>query len=314
MAGTLSCVLRFHDYAHLNILDLALASLGAQSFRAIELIIVGQNLTADQKAILENKAATLFKKTLPERSVKVVDLPNPEKKDLRSAALNLGLRNCMGSYLAFLDFDDVLEPDAYQFLTTKLIANPQAALASGKCLVEFGTLRSGRFDSSDELEPFSWGRTLADFYSENFLPIHSFVLNRSNIETADLYFDEDMDLSEDYAFLLRLSSKYTFDFSGHPTLVARYRCFENRPSSNPSLAKGELTAKQNEQRKQTEARLAAIKNSLGIKSPNFSELSPRPSRISPLRSVVTKKLRQFPSIRDKVVSMAGLFGIKPRKF
>jgi hypothetical protein len=60
---------------------------------------------------------------------------------------------------------------------------------------------------------------------DNFIPIHSFLLDRYRIDQSELVFVEGMNCLEDYELLLRLVSKYDFDFHllSHPVCEYRIR-------------------------------------------------------------------------------------------
>lgn len=130
--------------------------------------------------------------------VKVKDL-----KAKRGAPLNIGLRQAMESvgaketYLSFLDDDDIVYP---QFLAT-LISEAQR---TSKTLV-YGA----SFKKIDSLQPepaFSFRPTL-ELFVNNFIPINSYVLNLKQLNKNPVYFDESLDVLEDWKFLLELVLK-----------------------------------------------------------------------------------------------------------
>ena len=311
-----SCVVRCHDFSNLRILELALQSLGNQQHPNIEVILVGQNLSRPQIAEFEKKSQMYFVKGLSSRTIKIVDVANPHKKDLRAKALNEGIAQATGTYLGFLDFDDVLLPHAYTFLIKRLEAKPQCVLSAGKCVIEFGSLVNSAFHVRETVAGFAWAKGISDFYSENFLPIQSYLIAKNRVRQEDLIFDEDMDFLEDYAFLLKLSSKYDFDWGGLNNEVARYRSFDEILATNPSMQTNDLSPEQRTRKERGEAKVKALKQRLPARMTiaEIEKLVPARVKVSPLRSAVTTRLNQFPSLKEKVVWIAGIFGIKPRKY
>jgi hypothetical protein len=98
-----------------------------------------------------------------------------------------------------------------------------AAIAVGGCRVAKTSQKSDHWYISTKETPFTVGRNRYDLFCDNFIPIHSYVIDREVVNTSDLYFDDEMPPLEDYDFLLRLGSKYEFDFSKLDTFVCEYR-------------------------------------------------------------------------------------------
>ena len=68
-------------------------------------------------------------------------------------------------------------------------------------------------------------RSRADLFIDNFIPFHSYVLDRDRIPPHLLEFDETLDRLEDYEFLVKLAVSVPFDFKnqGHPVCEYRIR-------------------------------------------------------------------------------------------
>jgi hypothetical protein len=62
----------------------------------------------------------------------------------------------------------------------------------------------------------------ADLFSENFIPIHTYVIDRAAVDPSYMLFDTHLSANEDYLFLLRLASEYEFDFGLQGTAVGEY--------------------------------------------------------------------------------------------
>lgn len=220
LANSLHVIVRFHDSRRIRELDRALFSLAHQNYRPITVHIVTQRFSRDELNAVEACAARYS--SLPEPASFVVsnfDSPNP--LDGRSALINIGLRaSDKGRFFAFLDYDDVIYPEAYQ----TLIAN----LQSGDAAIAFGGIACKGAQVSDAAiivdtrERRFKGACLLDLFQDNFCPIHSFVVDRSKTSEAELFFNERLQRAEDYDFLLRICAKYKSDFSLIDTVIGDY--------------------------------------------------------------------------------------------
>ncbi|MBL7555559.1 MAG: glycosyltransferase [Bdellovibrionaceae bacterium] len=140
--------------------------------------------------------------SLSEREkIKLVNLGHLKAK--RGAPLNIGLKLAMEAaqereaYLAFLDDDDIVYP---QFLATLV----SEAARTGKTLV-YGA----SFKRVDDAEPeFAFGyRPTMELFVNNFIPINSYVLSLNNLKKDPVYFDESLEVLEDWKFLIELVLK-----------------------------------------------------------------------------------------------------------
>lgn len=217
---TLSVVIRTHKIERLSFLDEALFSLAVQNYEDVEIVVLVQNGNAE----FINSVKDLFEKMSFSNSIKyfVHSINVPQSTDGRSVLLNKGIEISTGRFLAFLDDDDVVYQNGYTLLIQKLV-DTNAAIAVGGCrtakVYEEG---DARYITTKET-PFAWGRNKFDLVKDNFIPIHSYIIDRRKVEVADLYFDADFSLLEDYDFLLRLAAKYDFDFSCLDSYVCEYR-------------------------------------------------------------------------------------------
>lgn len=136
---------------------------------------------------------------------------NPEDSfvlaDERAKNLNLGLEAATGTYVAFLDDDDLWLTEHLSLLIGQLEENPQHAWAYGLCCLDYeeGPPEAGYLVR--KALPFHHKAfSLAKLWDENYLPIHSFILHRNRLKSPELLsFDESLCRREDYLFLLKLS-------------------------------------------------------------------------------------------------------------
>jgi len=311
----ISVLIRIHCYTDLGLLEEAVASVAVQDYADLEIVLLAQNASEAELQTLHHILRRLFLEQHPGGSVQIHNLKVDPPKDSRSALLNLGLKTATGAFLAFLDFDDLLKVGAYTSLVQSL-GKSQAVLAAGGATVVYSSKVNGQWKLGKEISPFSWGQGLADLFKENFIPIHSFVLNRSLIDENDLFFDESLVLCEDYDFLLRLAAKYRFDFSLLKSNFAIYRAREDGSNTNPSFS---LNPSSKER-----ALLAAANAAITYrKSELVSKMSPamraslektsKKVLIGP-RAKIGDFLKRFPQLKERLGSLARKVGIKERKF
>ena len=219
-ANSLHIIVRFHDSKRIRELDRALFSLAHQNYRPITVHIVTQRFSQEESRAVENCFAKYS--SLPDPAAFVIsNFDSPDPLDGRSALINIGLRaSAMGRFFAFLDYDDVIYPEAYQSLIGKLLSG-DAAIAFGGIACKSCHVSDAAIVVASRERRFK-GDCLLDLFHDNFCPIHSFVVDRAKTSEADLFFSERLHRAEDYDFLLRLCTKYKSDFSLIDTVVGDY--------------------------------------------------------------------------------------------
>jgi glycosyltransferase involved in cell wall biosynthesis len=217
---TLSTIMRFHRRERLGFLEEALFSLSIQSWRELEVVIVIQNgdeqIERDIDEIINRQpwpAAPRYK---------ILTINFPPGVDGRSTLLTRGIQEATGRYLAFLDDDDLVYQHGYKTLIQQLKQSGCAVAVGGCRTAKVQNVARSWYVQTKET-PFAWGRTRNDLLRDNFIPIHSYVVDRLHIDPRELYFDDELPPLEDYDFLLRLCTKYEFDFSKLETPVCEYR-------------------------------------------------------------------------------------------
>lgn len=217
---TITTVIRFSMRERLIFLDEALFSLAIQFWPELETVIVVQN--GDDE--LARKIEELIKQQpwpAPPR-YKICSVKIPDGVDGRSALLNRGIKEAGGRFLAFLDDDDVVYQHGYATLIQQLMSGGHA-IAVGGCRRAKIAHETDHWFVRVKDNPFAWGKSKYDLFRTNFVPIHSYVIDRSRIGEFELYVDESLSKHEDYDFLIRFCATFEPDFAKLDTPVCEYR-------------------------------------------------------------------------------------------
>jgi len=129
--------------------------------------------------------------------------------DLRTLMLNDGLKKVKTRYAAFLDYDDLLFPNAYSWLVGRLEETGKA--------VSFGRVYAATYNSQTGTlvkreRQFEYGYSYEDFIYDNHAPIHSFMLDLEQINLAKILYHQDQKYMEDYYLTLQLFTKENCDW------------------------------------------------------------------------------------------------------
>lgn len=181
--------------SNLSLLRKCLLSIENSDYKNIEIIIVYQGISFEKINLIKNLKLNIpFKVILNE-----VDY------DDRSKNLNLGLENSNGRFLAFLDDDDYVANNHYSNLINTII---QEKSSLAYCL-------SNIVNKKKEILNDIFKNRYLDKLSllkDNFITIHSFVLDKKSIDISLLGFKEDLKLAEDYIFILPIYLNYKTSF------------------------------------------------------------------------------------------------------
>lgn len=199
MSGLLTVVIRTMPGRE-KFLDKCLFVLSNQTYPDIEVVVVAQQLgehdCLDALHSMEARWASRFNGLKIETHI--------SEDDARARSLNIGKKLATGRYLAFLDDDDKVYPEHYKKLINSLQKTNHAWAYTDIIRALYN--ENGQLISRSV--PFKRDAySFFDHLHENFIPIHSFVIDTSRaIGIGD--FDEEMSRLEDYEYLLRLAFKY----------------------------------------------------------------------------------------------------------
>lgn len=217
--SALDVIVRFHDLGRLAELDRAIFSLVAQCYRPLRIILITQRFDASGLIEVGRRLAPILAID-PDIQLTTSNWVEAVPMDGRTMLLNVGLKKASGRFLAFLDFDDAIWPDAYSDLIERL-DKTKAAIAFGAICVKQREIFDEALIVTSRRLPFR-GRGLVDLFRQNFCPLHSFVIDKNVVLPSDLQFNEEMARMEDYECLLRLCAKYRSNFDLIGTVVGDY--------------------------------------------------------------------------------------------
>ncbi|WP_326541312.1 glycoside hydrolase family 99-like domain-containing protein [Pseudorhodoferax sp.] len=203
-------IVRFHRSARLEELRSAMACLHTMEGCTVVPLIAAQDLDEAQTAALQ---AMLAEFDWPAGFEPRVDhhVSANGRGDLRARMLNLSLQRVTTRYAAFLDYDDLLFPDAYAWLIQRLRDTGKA--------VAFGRVYWAGFSSclsaiTSRRQAFEYGGTYEEFVCHNHAPLHSVLLDVEQLDPAALVYFDDQRYMEDYLMTLQLFRADNGDWEG----------------------------------------------------------------------------------------------------
>jgi len=218
-AAPLDVIVRFHEMSRMVELDRCIFSLVNQVYRPLTIYVVTQRFDANATARVKGALAPMLR--LDETvELEIVNYDVSDPPDARAALLNAGVARSRGRYLAFLDYDDVIYAEGYRKLVAELDRSG-SAIAFGGVVGKHVSVHGDIIITSKKSYEFR-GNGLLHLFFDNFCPIHSYVIDKSIVDRADLVFDTSLAKLEDYDFLIRFCAKYRSSFHLKDTIIGDY--------------------------------------------------------------------------------------------
>jgi glycosyltransferase involved in cell wall biosynthesis len=189
----------------------ALGSLQAQTARPAQVILINDG--GASVADIASPFADSFNLLVEEQ---------PDREG-RSQAANRGVKAAREELLAFLDDDDRCYPDHFERLVKTYRAGPEPVAYSDAVTVVYER-REERWEPRVRTLQYSLDFDPDYLLLANYIPLHTLLLPRALCDRAG-GFDPQLDYSEDWDFLIRLSFETAFRHLR--AVTCEYRVFES---------------------------------------------------------------------------------------
>ncbi len=198
-------------------LRLALTSLANQTVDSFEVVVVC-DAGPDIQYLLEDFS--------PYLSIHYVHKAEPIG---RSEALNVGVAHATGKYISYLDDDDIVYPTHLETLLNTIMEGKEgetfAYVDYNRALV---TLVSDHTATVSRVPVATWNFDYDSLLTSNFLPIHTWLHDKKVWEEVG-GFATDMDMMEDWDFLIRIAQRRSFLAASR--ITCEYRFYLTRADS-----------------------------------------------------------------------------------
>lgn len=174
----------------------ALRSILQQTYPNFEIIVVN-----DAGTEVENLVSSL------NSSGKITYIKHGRNRGL-AAARNTGIKLSKGTYIAYLDDDDLYYPDHLETLVRFLKGSPYK-VAYTDAHRAYQKRVNGRYAVVTKDIPYSFDFDYDRILVDNFVPVLCFMHEKSCLDEVG-YFDEDLTTQEDWDLWIRLSRKFKF--------------------------------------------------------------------------------------------------------
>jgi len=220
---TISVIIRTASIDRIAMLDEALFSVAVQDWPSIQVVISLQSPSRKFLTAVETLTSRFFWRE--GISVKTLPIDIPDGQDGRARLMNSGLAAAVGRYVSFLDDDDILYQNAFTTLIEELKGSKDAIAVGGCRIARLRSVEDHQFIYHKAF-PHFWGDSKFELLIENFIPVHSYILDRSRISAGTLRFRDEAIPLEDYDFLSRLADGHSFNLNKQNVPICEYRLHE----------------------------------------------------------------------------------------
>jgi LmbE family N-acetylglucosaminyl deacetylase len=200
----ISVIVRTKDRPEL--LQEALASLAASTYRRLEIVVVNDG--GKPPEIADDSPLPIVRVDLPENRG-------------RAAAANAGVEAAGGEWIAFLDDDDLVEPEHFEILGG-LSAASGVRVVYTDAAVAIYELDNGGWNECERRLPYSRDFDPDLLLFDNYIPFNTLLIERAALAEAGP-FATNLPFFEDWDLLIRLSAIAAFHHI--PQVTAEYRHF-----------------------------------------------------------------------------------------
>lgn len=204
------CSIVLTCYLGLRWIERTIESVLSLAYQNWELVIVNDASPDDSASLLERYR---------QRDSRIIVLTNPVNLGI-ARTCNRGVRESTGTYVSFLDQDDLLMPNKLDLQVRYLEAHPAAGVVWGRVeLIDAEGHPLGERKLNDPKE----GSLFLPFFEKGAAPLISCLFRRSLLDRVGL-FDETLEGNEDFDFMLRVAHATSFGFV--PEFVVKQRVYE----------------------------------------------------------------------------------------
>lgn len=195
-------------YNRSHLISDAIDSVLSQSFRDFEILVIDDGSTDNTGEFLKKFSGD-------------ITYINTKHSGLPAVARNVGIKHARGTYIAFLDSDDIWLPEKLEKEVAVLKNNPDMGLVCSNAYI----MKSNE-DRKNELylksKQIKNGKVLAELLKDNFIINSSVLVRRSAIDQADVFSENpEIRALEDYDLWLRISLETNIYYI--PDALLRYR-------------------------------------------------------------------------------------------
>lgn len=204
------CSIVLTCYLGLRWIERTIKSVLGQTYQNWELVVVNDASPDDSASLLERYR---------QRDSRIIVVTNPTNLGI-ARTCNRGVRESTGTYVSFLDQDDLLKPNKLDLQVRYLEEHPDAGVVWGRVeLIDADGRSLGERKLNDPKE----GNLFLPFFEKGAAPMISCLFRRSLLDRVGL-FNETLEGNEDFDFMLRVAHATSFGFV--PEFVVEQSVYE----------------------------------------------------------------------------------------